>query len=399
MYDEINTISLRLSSYCNLNCKYCYQKEDPKEKNNFFNDFKALNKFLLKLPLSDHVKILITGGEPSLCIDRIRLAYKNIMKIARYIDTTLHFSVFTNGTNFQGILDLIDDGIIDPYISSLSWDGINTTKSRMVKNPVFTDEFFNNNIKLLGRQCEFYRNEINIRTAATRDTIENLAINYKYILENNCYRWEYYIVNDESIFFDDKYLKIIEDQLREIYTIARDNKIAEKLCNLESMLYMYFPEPDEYTKKRLIACRHLGETLFINTKGEIYPCALADSITKIYDGIKFGSIYTGLDRDVLQEFCNDYNIEPSCKMMYNNKPCKFLHCFECAMTCKHCNKYLNKKSRNQCKLREIEYKLFKEIFIDYGYEFDKNLLKKYKFSHLNSLKYNPELYQGLPFIK
>ena len=399
MYDEIDFMGIRLSSYCNLDCKYCYQYSAAKEKHNLFKDYNALNKFLIKLPLAENLKFFLSGGEPSLYIDEVRKACKQIRKVMRYKDTNIHFSVYTNGTNLQGILDLMNEGLLDSFYCALSWDGLHTTKSRLVKNKKYTDEFFNKNIELLGKQCKKYREDINIRTAATRDTIGELADNYKYVLDHGCTRWEYYIVNDESAFRDEEYLDLIKDQLRKIYIMARDNNIADSLCNLENMLYMYFDEPDDYIKQRFITCRHLGNTLFVNPTGEIFPCALSDNITKVYDGIKFGDIYNGFNKDVMQSFCNDYNTPPSCGMIYKGKPCKTLHCFECAVTCKHCNGSLNKKSFNQCELRHIEYDLFKEIFIDSGYKFSDEIMNKYKNTHFENLLYNTKLNPDLPYKK
>lgn len=399
MYDEIDFMGIRLSSYCNLDCKYCYQYSAAKEKHNLFKDYNALNKFLIKLPLAENLKFFLSGGEPSLYIDEVRKACKQIRKVMRYKDTNIHFSVYTNGTNLQGILDLMDEGLLDSFYCALSWDGLHTTKSRLVKNKKYTDEFFNKNIELLGKQCKKYREDINIRTAATRDTIGELADNYKYVLDHGCTRWEYYIVNDESAFRDEEYLYLIKDQLRKIYIMARDNNIADSLCNLENMLYMYFDEPNDYIKQRFITCRHLGNTLFVNPTGEIFPCALSDNITKVYDGIKFGDIYNGFNKDVMQSFCDDYNTPPSCGMIYKSEPCKTLHCFECAVTCKHCNGSLNKKSFNQCELRHIEYNLFKEIFIDSGYKFSDEIMNKYKNIHFENLLYNTKLNLDLPYKK
>lgn len=400
MYDEIEFIGLRIGTYCNLDCKYCYEYSYAKEKNISFQDYDQLVKFISKLPLANRVKFLISGGEPSLYINEIRRAYKKIMKVRRYKDSFINFLVYTNGTNFQGVIDLINEGVLSPFYCCLSWDGIHTTKSRLTKNiKIYNDDFFNKNIDLLSKQPEEYRNEITVRTAATRDTIDELADNYQYLLDHGCTRWEYYIINDESAFRDEEYNRKIEEQIRKIYNIAIKNNVTESLVNLENMLYMYFPEPSDYIKQRFVTCCHLGNTLFINQNGGIYPCSLADDVSKIYDGIKFGDIYTGFDKQVMEEFCEDYNTPPSCGMIYKNEPCNALQCFECAATCKHCNGSLNKKMHNQCELRHIEYNLFKEIFIDTGFKFSDDILKKYKDSHFDALLYNKKLNSNLPFKK
>ena len=83
MYDEISVLGLRVTNFCNLNCKYCYQHEYVKNETTKFTDYKALNKFLIKLPLAPRVSFMLSGGEPSLAVDELRNACKQLNKVRR----------------------------------------------------------------------------------------------------------------------------------------------------------------------------------------------------------------------------------------------------------------------------------------------------------------------------
>lgn len=401
MYDEISVLGLRVTNFCNLNCKYCYQHEYVKNETTKFTDYKALNKFLIKLPLAPRVSFMLSGGEPSLSVDELRNACKQINKVRRYKDTKFCYNVFTNGSKLKELIGLMDEGYIEPYFFHLSWDGLHSaSRSRLVKNKAYDDEFFNKNIKYLGTLCNEYREGINIRTAATRDTIDELFDDYRFVVENGCKHWEYYVINDEKVFEEDDFISKTEEQLRKIFLYAREHKIAEYIINIENMLYMCYNDikMDFQSRRRWVTCRHLGTTLFFNPQGEIFPCSLSDDISKVHDeDTNFGNIYEGLDKTKMENFVADYNKPPSCGMMYKGKPCHALHCFECMVTCKHCAGSLESKLRNQCELRHMEMRLFKEIFLDTGYKFDSTVLNQFESIRFNELDYNPVLNSNLPF--
>lgn len=398
MFDRLKFIVIKVSTYCNLQCKYCYETHASKEKAIKFNLYKELVSFLNKMPLDENFEISISGGEPSLCIDEFREAYRQLRKIMRTKDIKLRLDTISNGTNIDGIIGLLDDDIIKPWNCNISWDGLHSaSKSRLVKNKKYDDEFFNNIIRKLGKQKYDYRKHITIRTSATADTIDELFDSYKFVTDCGCKRWDYYIINDEKNFNDPTYLNKIEEQLRKIYTYARDNGLANDLVNLENMIYLYFNIDDQKSRERHIVCRHLGEALMINADGSIYPCTMGDSTSRFFTGIKFGDIFTGLDKKVMQDFADDYNQPPSCGLMYKGEPCEALHCFECMMTCKYCNGSLQKKMMTQCDLRNIELRLFKEIFLDTGFKFEDSLVEKYKYIYKDFLDYNPVLNPNLPF--
>ena len=62
MFKEFTALAFKINEYCNLDCKYCFQKHDVKTRHSGFTDFRELVSFLSKLPISaDGFEIKVTG--------------------------------------------------------------------------------------------------------------------------------------------------------------------------------------------------------------------------------------------------------------------------------------------------------------------------------------------------
>ena len=94
MFRNITALTFKVGTYCDLDCVYCFQKHDVKTRSNTFDKYKDVVKFLSdpKISFADRLEVKITGGEPSLYTDEIRVAYKELKKLERYKDTTLYFT-------------------------------------------------------------------------------------------------------------------------------------------------------------------------------------------------------------------------------------------------------------------------------------------------------------------
>lgn len=106
MFDRIKKIVFKCSSICNLNCSYCFLDKLTKTHNIAQYDFEDLAGLVRRLPLDDELEIFITGGEPSLAIETIRRGIRVIKKIERSRDVKIKFTVITNGTNMDGVIEI-----------------------------------------------------------------------------------------------------------------------------------------------------------------------------------------------------------------------------------------------------------------------------------------------------
>ena len=111
MFERFDALVYKVSEYCNLDCVYCFQKHDVKERTRGFTYFDELIKLLITLPLADDFEVKVTGGESSLHCDKIRQDYKKFKKLERYKETTINMTTISNGSNIGGLIDLWNDHI------------------------------------------------------------------------------------------------------------------------------------------------------------------------------------------------------------------------------------------------------------------------------------------------
>ena len=355
MFENIREVTFKINDYCNLDCEYCFQKHDVKEQHEGFTDYEALLHFMKKLPLDqEYIEFKITGGESSLCIDKIRDAYKVLKKLERFKKTKVIFSTISNGTNMDGLLGLMDDGILNPDYCKISYDGIySATKSRKVKKnkSIYTDKFFNDQIALLGSSN--YGSHVLVRTALTNSTIDDLSESLKFIVSTGCKQWEYYYISDYPMYkekeFQDKFYLVLPS----LISTYEDNDFS--FYNYETWKYTQRADNDY----RLTMCRHLGRFLYIDDQGYIYPCGYF-SPDGYYEEEKFciGHITKGFDRERLEAFSKEYFERPSCAVVSDNK-CAMTHCFECPAVSHYRYNKMNIRSMQQCHMRLIEHLKFK----------------------------------------
>ena len=355
MFSSIKEITFKISSYCNLDCVYCFQTYESKDRNNKFYLYDELVNFMCDLPLSEEVEIKLTGGESSLFIDEIRFAYKKIKKVEKYVDTKIRFSTITNGTGIEGLIDLMDEGILSPWDCKYSWDGLySCSRSRLPKSPLYIDEYFNNRVKILGQSK--WHDDVLIRMAVTPSTVDFMYDSLLFCLDNNCHKWEYYFLTDCDDYQNPSFIKKFNQQ---ISLIADEyNKRPFDYYNWDTLTFTELVLPkDNSTKLRSIGCRHLGKSLYIAQNGDIYPCGFFVPDSKYgYCQYKLGNIKEGFKKEIIKDFVVEYMKQPMCDYQY----CDNFHCFECPALTKYRTGNMNHKLCQACNLRNIERKVFHE---------------------------------------
>lgn len=91
----VNTVTFNMTHSCNLRCKYCYIQNYIKG-NETVIPFATAQKFLVQHG-SDNMGICFMGGEPTLCMDRVR----EIVEFAKVTLKNPHFNITTNGTRLM----------------------------------------------------------------------------------------------------------------------------------------------------------------------------------------------------------------------------------------------------------------------------------------------------------
>jgi len=105
----MKTIHLEVTTFCNLQCSYCYiEKKTTEEKNLFF--WKSLIPLCAKLGANHFI---ITGGEPLLFkdIDKILLLAQKYGVCELYTNATVEPSVFRKVLDYIDIIKISIDGL------------------------------------------------------------------------------------------------------------------------------------------------------------------------------------------------------------------------------------------------------------------------------------------------
>jgi hypothetical protein len=322
--------------------------EDARKSNDRFNRFDELLNFLIDAPLAQDVLINVSSGELSLFPDLIETAYNKLKKIERYKDTSVKFGLYTNGSNIEAILDLLDRGILDPKYTSMSWDGIFGSTIRESKSSKYNDSLFNKAIESIGRSK--YKDDILIRSALTSTLLLHQKQSIEYLIDCGCSNWEYYFLIDNDEYRDPIFLDIFEKELNSLY---KYNGNGINIFNINSMLEFYSTS----TAKKRLWCRSLYNSIEIDVYGKILPCGSYsngykykppsidfDDISQKYDPAKIERI--NIDNCIKCHQCNHAN-------------CGNLHCIECARLIPYrTGDIFEYKASQPCKIRNIERKLY-----------------------------------------
>lgn len=329
-----------------MDCKYCFLTEESKHNSKAFDRWDELLKFLKTVPLGEQVSINLSSGELSMQPELIRTAYEKLKKIERYKDTKLVFGMYTNGTNIDEILNLLDEGILDSRYTSMSWDGVTNTLGR---TPIdirrYKDSYFNNAVKKIGYSK--HGDEFVIRSALTFDLLENIEFTLYHLYESGCANWEYYYLIDNDDYRKQSFQTLFRKALQYMY---KYKKLGLNIYNLSSMDKYYSGDGSN----KGLWCKCLTDSMDISLDGKVLPCGSYASNYKYafpHPEI-FDDISKPFDEKKLRQISCDNCLEcTTCDYAH----CRNKHCVECSRMVHYRNgNSFDFKSKQPCQLRDIE---------------------------------------------
>lgn len=255
--------SIYLTDNCNLNCKYCYEKNTHQNRKISIKNIKKIidNEIKNKTKIS---VLTFFGGEPL-------LEKKLIYETANYIKskkckTKFLYNMTTNGT-------LIDDGFIEffknnDFISlSLSIDGNEKTqnKNRITKNAKGTYECIEKNAKKL-----LIKPEIVVAVpVVTKNNVTNLSENLKNLLKIGFKRINFQF--DFTADWTDEDLDIIKNEFEKISKIYIGKMREEKqfdILSIDEKIRTYIDSTIDCNENCSVGIKGVN----VGTDGNIYPC-------------------------------------------------------------------------------------------------------------------------------
>jgi len=322
---KISKITICLNNICDKKCDYCYRNNND----NFFKkslDFKywqELAKYLAftkDIELDKEVGVCFTGGEPFLTSYNMIEGIFTLKAIEIIKNINLKFGCITNLTSPKDLLDFLDRGYLYKEGVSISWD--------------YTGDYIENlEIKTLYEINRGYYNnkysDLYIKMALTDKTIPYLYEGLVLLRDYGFSNIGYYFVNGTKDYEDENIIKEFKKQLS---CIKKFIGLSTYVRNYnEILLYPEYPY-----------CDKIGELLYIDTAGSIWPCSFFSDDSKVHgisniQDYKLGDIFNGI-RKGYKEIID----EP------NKKPLEHF-CHACSDECKE-------KIR---KMKQIELDIFK----------------------------------------
>ena len=265
MYKAIKKIVIFTSNTCNMGCDYCFEGDKMKSMEPF-TDFKTLHKFVKKLPLAHDIVFKFQGGEPLLNPDAIEACFDEMSELDTYGYNT-YYGMNTNGCPVGTLNDLMHKGYIQPDYVNISFDGI-MADTKM-------DIYELNKVD--------HKDLITVRIAAVPKLINHLAETFL-LVSSMGFNVQYYLLDDVD------YSGYEEDFRYQLRWLIKTQSMHHN--NIASKVYFR-------------GCPNLGNTIFIDGKGNIYMCGMCSSIALGSEEYAIGNIYDGFDRDKYTQMLNN----------------------------------------------------------------------------------------------
>lgn len=345
---ELESMYFLVDEKCNLNCKYCYEKNKENNKMNL----KDIDKFLKYLDDNYLCKTLVLfGGEPTLNPEAC-------IKILKEAPPEIYVSMSTNGLIFnkeiaQAFLERERTWL------QISLDGkYETMKERLGENKELFDLIIKNIEQY--KTLKNHQSENNILNFHITLTTENLKYLYENIifLLNLDFSHKINITPDfkgkwskTDLFIYENQMNLIIDYIEKKY---KNNNKQIPYINLLSL------NCNDITHQPNQPCGAGINNLMINYKGDIYPCARLYSYSK--KDFLLGNIYDNkpLNNSVFKNMNLNKSNPNECGK------CRLPGCIRCYAANLEQTGKLDICNFNQCEIIKINQKLNQKMINKFG---------------------------------
>lgn len=226
----MKTFRINLGSMCNFSCTYCYEKNNIC-KNSIIEDA-VLDIILdyINSNMQNNYSIIFFGGEPTLYIDKIEYF------ISRCFNKNINYSIFTNGSNMDKLIDI--ENKYNIYIG------------KIVSNKTNNDVYNYENIKI--KQFNL------ILTPETIQYITDEYINYLFSRKNIEFILIVFCIESDWKNMDSDLFTRVVNKLNAKYLISRGKSNFMYLNAIDAN--------DNYIKCCIV------DILNVGTDGTIYLC-------------------------------------------------------------------------------------------------------------------------------
>lgn len=280
------TISIMINNECNLRCKYCYVRQLSEDEKNFLNIERTYSiiRFLIKTcKTNDKLIFNFIGGEPLLNYEVIDYFIK---KIRVYFKNT-QFMMTTNGLLLNNkLISKVIDNFYKTLTISLDGDMNTHLKNRIGCSAEDYKTLLNNALILNAKM-----RELRIRMTITKETIEYLFSNIKYLI-NLGFNIIVPVLDFTEVNYDYDDIRKLNKEIDKIKLFFNDDDILKiKFRGINGEI------------QNLNKCDAGYSSFCIDSIGDIYPCSSA-----IDKDLELGDIYKGIDLNKVKSLNNINNI-------------------------------------------------------------------------------------------
>lgn len=343
MLNTIKDISIYPSFVCNQRCVYCrIDKDTPQE----LTTPESIGKFIATLPLAEKVTIRFFGGEPTMEVARIKAIAKQLVKVQRKVETQFSCVTYSNGTDADALLELLDNKILVPESTKISWDGVTTCQTTRPTTDGVTDEQLKANVVKIGQR---YGNRLGLVHAIHPMNIHNLHNSLLIALDAGYRDFSYYLLQGYAYPKNVEFMTTFKEQLHLICQeyAAREHDPLNKFQfhNLNKFRNVFGLTSTMSTS----GCSGLGESLAIAPNGVVYGCPCT-AIASIY---AIGHVTTGIDPVKVTELERAYANPALCAL-----GCKNAQCHRCPVTIDIYGELSEELTHSACMMSHAETEVF-----------------------------------------
>ena len=312
----ISGLTVFITNYCNLDCAYCYNKEnnvDRSEQMDISVFEKALSYIFENLNYYRIFTIQYFGGEPLLNVKFIRESIALAKEFEKKYDVKFAYSITTNGTVFtEEIKQLLVDNKFNVLVS-VDGDREVHNKSRKFVNGEGSFDTILKNLQELSKYIK-----VQARPTITNIDTDLVAL-YKNLVEYGFSASNFEIVSSKEFPFDfDKDAEILQRRIRDfgdfILEEIKQNRGLKNNIFAKTLWFLH------NGIKRTYCCNAGAKHYSLTPKGELYLCHRFNNVEQF----KWGDVETGLDIKKRENYLREHHVtvrNESCKNCWARNLC------------------------------------------------------------------------------